>query len=114
MFKINDPIVGCMYRLVDMDITKPFLIASVYLRIGSLYETYPTCFDMTDQSPTIGSEYIRTVWSVCGTGPLLLKAMTHTPTRPSSRDQFVYVAYLKTRLSGITPDQTVGLLIMRS
>ena len=70
MFKINDPIVRTMYRLVDMDITKPFLIATVYLTIGSLYETYPTCFDTTVQSPTIGSECIRTVWSVYGTGPL--------------------------------------------
>ena len=70
MFKINDPIVGTMYRLVDMDITKPFLLVSVYLTIGSLYETYPTCFDITDQSTTIGSECIRTVWSVYGTGPL--------------------------------------------
>ena len=70
MFKINDPIVGSMYRLVDIDITKPFLLASVYLTIRSLYETYPTCFDITDQVPTIGSECTRTVWSVYGTGPL--------------------------------------------
>ena len=71
MFKINDPIVGSMYRLVDMDITKPFLLASVYLTIRLLYETYPTCFDITNQSPTIGSECTRTVWSVYGTGPLV-------------------------------------------
>ena len=70
MLKIKDPIVGSMYRLVDIDITKPFLLASVYLTIESLYETYPNCFHITDQSPTIGSECTRAVWSVYGTGPL--------------------------------------------
>ena len=36
------------------------------------------------------------------------KAMTHTPTRPSSWDQSVCVAYLKTGWSGLTPDGSIG------
>ena len=73
MFKINNSIVGT--DEAQSGYVTPFATyyptgyTSCPPTIGSLYVTYPSNLDATDQSATVGLEGEPTVWLVYGTGP---------------------------------------------